>query len=130
MESTFLVVGAGTMGLGIALLAAERGEKVELVETDLAARARAAQRIADTSIQLLEAVPVQSLASIALEAVPERLTLKRDTLQAMEAALAPSAVLATNTSSLALAELAKGLRRPERFVGMHFFNPPQQMPLV
>ena len=130
MESTFLVVGAGTMGLGIALLAAERGEKVELVETDLAARARAAQRIAGTSIQLLEAVPVQSLASIALEAVPERLTLKRDTLQAMEAALAPSAVLATNTSSLALAELAKGLRRPERFVGMHFFNPPQQMPLV
>ena len=118
------------MGLGIALLAAEHGERVELVETDLAARARAAQRIAGTSIQLLEAVPVQSLARIAVEAVPERLALKRDTLQAMEAALAPNAVLATNTSSLALADLAKGLHRPERFVGMHFFNPPQQMPLV
>ncbi len=130
MESTFLVVGAGTMGLGIALLAAERGENVELVEPNAAARARAAQRIAGTSIQLLEAVPAQSLAQIALEAVPERLTLKRDTLQAMEAALAPDAVVATNTSSLALAELAKGLHRPERFVGMHFFNPPQQMPLV
>uniref|UniRef100_E6PI22 Putative 3-hydroxybutyryl-CoA dehydrogenase n=1 Tax=mine drainage metagenome TaxID=410659 RepID=E6PI22_9ZZZZ len=130
MESTFLVVGAGTMGLGIALLAAEHGERVELVESDMAARARAAQRIAGTTIQLLEAIPVQTLATIALEAVPERLALKRDTLCAMEAALAPNAVLATNTSSLELAELGKVLRRPGRFVGFHFFNPPQQMPLV
>ncbi len=130
MESTFLVVGAGTMGLGIALLAAERGERVELVEIDPAARARAAQRIVGTTIQLLEAIPVQSLAAVALEAVPERATLKRDTLTAIEAALAPTAVLATNTSSLEVAELGKVLRRPERFVGFHFFNPPQQMPLV
>jgi len=130
MESTFLVVGAGTMGLGIALLAAEHGEKVELVESDMAARARAAQRIAGTTIQLLEAIPAQSLATVALEAVPEQLALKRDTLRAIEAALAPHAVLATNTSSLELAALGKALERPERFVGMHFFNPPQQMPLV
>ncbi len=130
MESTFLVVGAGTMGLGIALLAAEHGERVELVESDPAARARAAQRIVGTTIQLLEAIPAQSLASVALEAVPERFALKRDALIAMEAAVAPTAVLASNTSSLELGELGKALRRPERFVGFHFFNPPQQMPLV
>jgi 3-hydroxybutyryl-CoA dehydrogenase len=69
-------------------------------------------------------------ADLVIEAVPESPELKRRLLAAAEAVLRPDAVLATNTSSLSVDELAAGLRRPDRFVGMHFFNPVPASALV
>jgi 3-hydroxybutyryl-CoA dehydrogenase len=141
MEDLVLVVGGGTMGAGIAFVAARGGYAVEVVEPDAAARGRAneritrdAERAGDPSIaeriRWSEAIPGQSEASIAIEAVPERFDLKRDTFAALAAALAPNALLATNTSSLSVAELGDVVANPQRVVGLHFFNPPAAMKLV
>ena len=138
---TVLVVGAGAMGAGIAFVAAKGGYGVQLVEPDAAARQRAqdriakdAQRAGDASIpgriSWLDAVPSQSDAAIAIEAVPERFELKRDVFAALNAALKPGALLATNTSSLSVGDLADTVDHPERVLGLHFFNPPAAMKLV
>ncbi len=129
-----LVVGGGTMGAGIALVAAQAGYAVEIAEPQAAARERGkaylereAQRIGDRSaverIRWSDAIPSQSDAAIALEAVPERFELKRDVFVALANALAPDALLATNTSSLSVEQLADVVAHPERVVGLHFFNP-------
>jgi len=136
-----VVVGAGTMGAGIAFVAARAGYAVELIDPDAAARERAmeriakdAQRAADPAIldrvTARETVAPGSGAVLAIEAVPERIELKRAVFAALEGALAPEALLATNTSSLAVGELAEGVERPERVLGLHFFNPPAAMKLV
>ncbi|MBV8284369.1 MAG: hypothetical protein JO175_06945 [Candidatus Eremiobacteraeota bacterium] len=141
MEDRVLVAGGGTMGAGIAFVAARGGYGVEIVEPDAAARERAverllrdAQRAGDASIVerigWLDAIPSSSDASIAIEAVPERFELKRDVLTAFAAALAPGALIATNTSSLCVADLAGAASGPQRVLGLHFFNPPAAMKLV
>lgn len=129
------------MGAGIAFVAARGGFDVELVEPNADSRQRGADRIARDAeragdatiadrIRWLEAIPERSEASVAIEAVPERFDLKRDTFAAMARALAPEAILATNTSSLSVAELAGVVDYPGRVVGLHFFNPPAAMKLV
>lgn len=136
-----LVVGGGTMGAGIAFVAARGGYAVEIVEPQTAARERAAalferegQRGGDAGIApriaWLDAIPSASEAAIAIEAVPERFDLKREVLAALGTSLPPEALIATNTSSLAVGDLAAGVRNPERVVGLHFFNPPARMELV
>ncbi|MGA7356905.1 MAG: 3-hydroxyacyl-CoA dehydrogenase NAD-binding domain-containing protein [Candidatus Cybelea sp.] len=136
-----LVVGGGTMGAGIALVAAQAGYAVEIAEPQVEARERGAaylereaQRIGDRSaverIRWSDAIPSQSDAAVALEAVPERFELKRDVFVALANALAPDALLATNTSSLSVEELADVVAHPERVVGLHFFNPATRMELV
>lgn len=136
-----LVVGGGTMGSGIAFVAARGGYAVEIVEPQAAARERAAallEREAARSddpavrerIGWLDAIPNASEASVAIEAVPERFDLKRDVFVALATALSPDALLATNTSSLAVGDLAAVVDRPERVVGLHFFNPPARMQLL
>lgn len=141
MEDSVLVVGGGAMGSGIAFVAARAGFAVNVVEPDAAARARAAERIArsaeragDASIpgrvQLSAELPQRSDASVAIEAVPESFELKREILARLAAALDSQALIATNTSSLAVGELAEGARNPERIVGLHFFNPPAAMQLI
>ncbi|MFF3865715.1 3-hydroxyacyl-CoA dehydrogenase family protein [Micromonospora sp. NPDC001898] len=145
----FVVVGAGTMGLGIAYVAAGAGYHVELVEVDpdrataaearlgelwdravrrgkLAADEAAAHRGRVTLVASLGAVAPEP--DVVVEAVPERLELKRAVLRAA-AALRP-ALLGSNTSSISIGELATGLDRPERFVGLHFFNPVWAMALL
>ncbi|WP_405114779.1 3-hydroxyacyl-CoA dehydrogenase family protein [Micromonospora sp. NBC_01405] len=145
----FVVVGAGTMGLGIAYVAAGAGYHVELVEVDadrataaearlgelwdravrrgkLAADEAAAHRGRVTLVASLGAVAPEP--DVVVEAVPERLELKRAVLRAA-AALRP-ALLGSNTSSISIGELAAGLDRPERFVGLHFFNPVWAMTLL
>src|SRR5207248_2882574 len=67
---------------------------------------------------------------LVLEAVFEELDVKREVFAEIEALVSPECVLATNTSSLSVTDMAAGLRRPERVVGMHFFNPVALMPLV
>ncbi|RLK24277.1 3-hydroxybutyryl-CoA dehydrogenase [Micromonospora sp. M71_S20] len=149
MSDRFVVVGAGTMGLGIAYVAAGAGHAVELVEVDRARGAAAVERLgelwdravargkldADRAAMNRERVTLRSgLAEVAeepavvVEAVPERPDLKRAVLREAEA-LRP-ALLGSNTSSIPIAALAEGLARPERFLGLHFFNPVWAMALL
>lgn len=145
-----LVVGAGVMGGGIAaLLASRSGGRVALQDLDGAkleeARARI-ERYVDKAPTLSdpdkeqrknglvlskgEAISWVSQAPIAIEAVSENMALKLKLLAGMEERISPNAVLGTNTSSLPISELAKALKHPDRLVGLHFFNPPEKMPLL
>ncbi|MEV7329780.1 3-hydroxyacyl-CoA dehydrogenase family protein [Micromonospora sp. NPDC093244] len=149
MSDRFVVVGAGTMGLGIAYVAAGSGHAVELVEVDPQRGAAALNRLADLWERAVQRGKLsadeaaanrqritlrQSVADVApapeviVEAVPERLDLKRSVLRAA-AALDP-ALLGSNTSSIPIGELAAGLDAPGRFLGLHFFNPVWAMALL
>jgi 3-hydroxybutyryl-CoA dehydrogenase len=148
---TVVVVGAGTMGHGIAQVAAMAGAAVTLIDRDEALAARALERIRqnldagvdrgkvapDLRTATLERTRVHTDLSAAaadadltIEAVPERLDLKRSVFATLEAAAPAGAILATNTSSLSITEIQAGLARPERVVGLHFFNPVHIMALV
>lgn len=129
------------MGSGIALVAAQAGFDVEIVEPQAGARDRAeanlereAQRAGDASatrrIRWSEVIGSRNDATIALEAVPERFELKRDVFLALGSALSTEALVATNTSSLSVGELADVIPHPERVLGLHFFNPPTRMALL
>lgn len=149
MSGRFVVVGAGTMGLGIAYVAAGAGYAVELVEVDPDRGAAAVRRLGELwerGIQRgrLTAEEVTAnraritlragLAEVAegpdviVEAVPERVDLKRSVLREAEARR--PALLGSNTSSIPIAELADGLDRPADFLGLHFFNPVWAMALL
>ena len=130
------------MGAGIAHVLADAGISVTVVEVSDEAVSAAERRVTasvrgsaargklrsteEGVLARVDVVPVQpSLAGVELvvEALPERLELKRSVLAAVEGALDADAIVATNTSSLSIAALAEALRRPERLVGTHFFNP-------
>ena len=144
------VVGAGTMGAGIAQLAALAGYETVIHDPDPEALEGGALRIGDdlakgtgrgrwsedeaeAALECLDYVSVLGdLAGcdLVIEAAPESVELKRQIFTALAEALGPEPVLATNTSSLRVAEIAAGVPQPERVVGMHFFNPPALMKLV
>ena len=147
---TVAVVGAGTMGHGIAQVAAGAGYKVILHDVDrdtLAQGIRAIERNLAKGIQLAkltEADRAQTLehihgtiylekisqADLVIEAVPERLELKQAILREAESVNNKYFVFASNTSSLSISEIAKASQRPEQVVGMHFFNPVHVMRLL
>ncbi|MGH3376776.1 MAG: 3-hydroxyacyl-CoA dehydrogenase family protein [Actinoallomurus sp.] len=144
------VVGGGTMGAGIAQVFAVAGAAVTVAESDAAAAQAARERIAASLARAaergkLDADPGEVLARITVvtgidelpagadlvvEAVPEAPELKVRVLAAAERAVGAGTVLASNTSSLSIAELGAALADPERFVGMHFFNPVPASKLV
>lgn len=144
------VIGGGRMGAGIAQSFATAGSSVVVVESDPAAAEAARLRVAQgleraaERGRLEESVPavlhrvdavtgVDGLpadAGLVIEAVPEDAALKARILAGVERAVGPGAVLASNTSSLSITDLAAGLSRPERFLGMHFFNPVPASDLV
>jgi 3-hydroxybutyryl-CoA dehydrogenase len=143
------VIGGGRMGAGIAHAFILAGARVVIVERDEQAAGEASTRVleslrrsaergaADRAVDDLArsvatATDIAALAGcgLVIEAVPEDRALKRDALARAEAVLAPEAALATNTSSISIDELASALRRPERFVGLHFFNPVPASQLV
>ncbi|HET8820842.1 MAG TPA: 3-hydroxyacyl-CoA dehydrogenase NAD-binding domain-containing protein [Thermoleophilaceae bacterium] len=144
--TTIGVVGAGTMGAGIAQLAAAAAFRTLLHDpvpealqrgTESARRGLAKWvekgRTDSDSAALLE--PVSTLDELApcnlvIEAAPERADLKRDLFGALSLVCGDDVVLATNTSSIPVTSLAGAAARPERVVGMHFFNPPPLMPLL
>ncbi|MEU8111648.1 3-hydroxyacyl-CoA dehydrogenase family protein [Micromonospora sp. NPDC048947] len=149
MSDRFVVVGAGTMGLGIAYVAAGAGHAVELVEVDPERGAAALNRLAElweravqrgklsadqaaTNRQRVTLRPtlaeVSPTPEVIVEAVPERLDLKRAVLR--DAAALRPALLGSNTSSIAIGDLAAGLDASERFLGLHFFNPVWAMALL
>jgi 3-hydroxybutyryl-CoA dehydrogenase len=118
------VAGAGTMGAGIAALAAPHFATL-LYDPDPKALDAAPDGVETTT-------DLAALAgcSLVIEAAPEDLALKRDLFQRLVELVAEDCVLATNTSSLSVTAIAAGLGRPEHVVGMHFFNPPAKMRLV
>lgn len=144
------VIGAGVMGGGIAQLAAYRDIPARMkdirhdaVGAGLAfarsvfdkavKRRKLSRREADAKMALVSGgLDYAGLgqAGVVVEAVVERMDIKRQVLAEAEAAMNPEAVLATNTSSLSVDAMAGGLRRPAQFTGMHFFNPVHRMPLV
>jgi 3-hydroxybutyryl-CoA dehydrogenase len=140
-----LVVGAGQMGGGIAQVMAASGRRVLLhdaapgaVEKGIAGIRRSLERLAakgaphDPDDVLSRVKPVDELvdADLMVEAVVEDAGVKQDVFRRADAALGPEAVLASNTSSIPIASLAEVTGRPERVIGMHFFNPVPVMDLV
>ena len=148
--NTVGVAGAGAMGRGIAQIAAQAGSTVFLYDTQPQAVERALQDLAaqwdrlqekgrmDASAvqackqRLKPAASLQDLAGcdLVVEAVVERLDVKRSLFGELEGIVRPEAVLATNTSSLSVTAIAAALKRPERFAGYHFFNPVPLMKVV
>ncbi len=144
------VVGAGTMGAGIAQLAAVRGCEVVIREVNETALAAGTLKIAALFSQavargvLTQAEAQNRLAAVkgttewvgfgdvalVVEAVLEDLELKRKVFRELEAHTRPETLLATNTSSLGVANIQEGLAHPERVAALHFFNPVHKMPLV
>ena len=148
------VIGAGAMGRGIAQVAAAAGHGVILADADSgavqAARASIGKALsrdvekqrrsqADADAVLARIVDAGGVGGgydafrscgLVIEAVVERLDVKQGLFRALEGVVAPDAVLATNTSSLSVAAIAGACERPERVIGVHFFNPAPVMPLV
>ena len=144
------IIGAGTMGQGIAQVCAQAGFDVVLQDIAGAALEKARHGIAnqlDRQIKkqtLDEAGKAQMLArvrtatelealaqaDVIIEAATEQEGLKRSILKSIDAIAKPQAILASNTSSISITALAASSTRPERFVGMHFFNPVPVMQLV
>jgi 3-hydroxybutyryl-CoA dehydrogenase len=146
-DSRILVVGAGLMGAGIAQVAAQAGHEVQLFDTRAGAAEAAKAKLAQTldglaakgkltaeaaRATLARITPADTLgaAELVIEAIVENLDVKRALFAELEALLPDDAVIATNTSSISVTALARGMRRPERLVGMHFFNPVPLMKLV
>jgi 3-hydroxybutyryl-CoA dehydrogenase len=143
------VVGAGTMGNGIAHVFAQYGHAVTIIDVSEDQLGKARDTIRgnlDRQVKkgTLDAAAGEATmgrlrtstdrgaaagAGLVIEAVPESMTLKREILKAVDEA-APDAILASNTSSISITELAREVRNPDRFIGMHFMNPVPVMKLV
>ena len=142
--SHVLVAGAGQMGSGIAQVVAASGRRVSLydsapgaVERGLEAMRGSLERLAgkggsDPASVLARVEPVDGLcpAELMIEAVVEDEAVKRDVFRRADAVLPAEAILASNTSSIPIASLAAATGRPDRVIGMHFFNPVPVMTLV
>ena len=144
------VVGAGTMGNGIAQVFAQSGFPVTVIdpfeealtrargtiETNLGRFVKKEKMTSDEAqsafgrISFETEIQAASGVQWGVEAVPESETLKKDVLQQLDAAVAEGGVIASNTSSISITRLAAFTSRPESFVGMHFFNPVPMMKLV
>ncbi|MEM9183500.1 MAG: 3-hydroxyacyl-CoA dehydrogenase NAD-binding domain-containing protein, partial [Pseudomonadota bacterium] len=144
------VVGAGVMGAGIAQLFAAAGSAVRLFDTFEGAAEKARVGVAGRFARLAEkgrldpaeadaaserVSVVDELAGLAgcellVEAVVEDLEIKQSLFASLEALCGPETVLASNTSSLQISEIAARCERPERFAGLHFFNPVPLMKVV
>ena len=147
--ATVGVLGGGLMGHGIAQIAAEAGCDVVLRERDEDRVARALGKIEKQLARAVEKGGEQSHADAArariegtvdygalagcdlvIEAITEDLDTKLEMWRAVDDVVKDGAVFATNTSSLGVIDQAAATGRPERFIGLHFFNPPQRMPLL
>ncbi|MBW2503207.1 MAG: enoyl-CoA hydratase/isomerase family protein [Deltaproteobacteria bacterium] len=140
------VIGAGSMGRDIAAWCSYKGLQVTIFDRDFNMVARAVKSTAEmcaakhlphnvTREVLDRLIPDRynlgvASADLVIEAVPEEIGIKQTVYSHAEAKMRPDALLATNTSSIPLEELAKQLKKPEQFVGLHFFNPVSKMQLV
>src|SRR5688500_18840588 len=145
------ILGTGTMGRGIAYLSAVAGYDTVLFDADASALdgaraaidsilrkgvekgklAESAAAEASARLQLIpDLEPAVSGADLIIEAVPESLELKVDLFAQADLFCGVDTILATNTSSISITQLASNVERRDRFVGMHFFNPPHVMKLI
>ena len=148
---TVAVIGAGTMGHGIAYVASAAGYAVRLHDANTDAISQAAGRIAQAFEKAIQRGKSSSAerdaglarlstprtlrdtlldADLVIEAVPERIEIKQALFREAEALVDEGTILASNTSSLSIGRIADGLEHPERMIGMHFFNPVPVMKLV
>ena len=150
MSEIIGVVGAGTMGNGIAQVAARAGYEVvlrdvkgEFLERGMAAIDRSLQRDVDKErlkeeekravvgrIRTTTELSELAGAAFVIEAITESLEAKREVFRALDEACGPEAVLASNTSSISITKLGAATRRPDKVIGMHFMNPVPVMKLV
>jgi 3-hydroxybutyryl-CoA dehydrogenase len=145
------ILGAGTMGNGIAQVCAQAGMQVVLfdiaepqldkgmqnVQSMLTKAVQREKISAQAAGETLERIQTSTdiaaacaQADLVIEAVPEKLELKQQVFQSIEAAAPTTALLASNTSSLSIDAIAAGLQHPQRFLGLHFFNPVPIMKLL
>lgn len=149
-DAAVAVIGAGAMGAGIAQIAALAGHHVLLVDANTAvveralagiardlrahaAKGRIDSALAEAAIGRVQAAQTDEIphnCTLAIEAIVEDMSAKRELLADLEAQVSDDCILATNTSSLSITALAAGLAHPQRVVGMHFFNPVPRMKLV
>ena len=155
METTDIktigIVGAGLMGHGIAQVFAFHGFRVRIFDVDRAALLAVPDRIRENavvfeelglisseeiaqgldSITLCKTLPdLVDGAQVVIEAVSEKLDLKRSVFKEVERHAAADAILCSNTSAISITDISQGLRRPKRFLGTHFWNPPHVLPCV
>jgi 3-hydroxybutyryl-CoA dehydrogenase len=145
------VIGAGTMGGGIAQVAARAGYETRIFDVAAGAAQKALERIGDSLTRAVEkgrctaqertdalgrlsaASDLESAAAfgdLVIEAAPEDLQLKRELFTRLSKSARPEAILATNTSSLPITAIASAAAKPERVIGLHFFNPVPAMKLL
>ncbi|MWG36131.1 3-hydroxyacyl-CoA dehydrogenase/enoyl-CoA hydratase family protein [Halomarina oriensis] len=148
---TIAVLGAGNMGHGIAEVAAMAGYDVNLRDINeefvqngydqiewslgkLAENDQLSEDEADAALDritpLVEMSEAVSDVDVVIEVVPEKMDIKKDVFDEVEAHAPDEAIIASNTSSLSITDLSEATERPEQFCGMHFFNPPVRMQLV
>lgn len=144
------IIGAGTMGTGIAQVSAEAGFNVIMFDAFPEALTRAESALFNVFERLVQKEKITvgesekvlkrikftenpnelSSCSLVVEAIVEDLDAKKSTLRRVEEIVSSQCLITSNTSSLSITSLASVLRRPERFLGMHFFNPAPLLPLV
>jgi len=144
------VVGAGQMGSGIAQVAAQAGVEVVVADASPELAKRSVEKLAATLAKLVEKGKIPAAereaalgriraaraledcagADLAIEAIVENEGVKKEIFRRLDVLLRPEAILASNTSSISITALAAATKRPDRFVGMHFMNPPPVMQLV
>jgi 3-hydroxybutyryl-CoA dehydrogenase len=142
------VIGGGLMGSGIGQVAAQAGLNVTIIDVSEASLENAQNRITDSVDRLAQKNKITNReavlskltfssqwdsvaqADVIIEAVPERLELKKDTFKKLDQLAKDDCLLATNTSSLSITKIASVTNRPERVIGMHFFSPVPMMPLL
>jgi 3-hydroxybutyryl-CoA dehydrogenase len=142
-DKDIAVLGAGRMGSGIAQVFLAAGHRVSLYDLSAEVLAVVPQRIL-SYFELLEQDPVSmsllsscasvmeavAAADVIIEAVPERLEVKLELFREVDAHAKESALFASNTSAIAITQIAEGVADKRRFLGMHFWNPPHLIPLV
>ena len=144
------VIGSGTMGSGIAQVAATSGCKVSIYDTNKEALSKSKSNLESTLSKLVEkgkidtteknriksnityvdALKDLSYSDLVIEAIVENIDIKRKLFSDLENYVAPDTILASNTSSLSIASIAASCQKPERVIGIHFFNPAPLMQLV
>ena len=144
------VIGAGTMGIGIAQVAAQNWNQVILIDTNQEVLNKAKAQLEKTLLKLVEkqkltvadSTKIASLiefttnydalknADLVIEAIVENISVKHSVFSQIESIVSASCILASNTSSLSIASISSVLKNPERMLGIHFFNPAPLMALV
>lgn len=150
MSKLVAVIGAGTMGSGIAQVAASSGFNVRLIDTNQSALQRAKDSIGESVTRLIRKAHLTKEAGdevarrierssdifyaadtdVVIEAVYEDEKVKLDTWRHLSSICKESALFASNTSGISITRLANAVKRPDRFIGMHFFNPVAVLKLV